>query len=131
MRAAGSGSGPSWLLARHPRFCFVLERTSGGGEGVAIGGFIMARTGPEVVSAGPWVVAPGAERAEALLLAVIAAAGPQSVRLGVLETNAEAVALIRRLGFEELRPSLRMAFGPPHNLALSGQLHAMGSPGRG
>lgn len=119
------------LLTAHPRFCFVLERRRTAGGGGAIDGFIMAKPEPEAVTAGPWVVAPGAEHPEALLQAVIKAAGAKDIRLGVLDKNAEAVVITRRLGFKELRASSRMAFGPPHELASSDRLYAIGSPGRG
>jgi ribosomal protein S18 acetylase RimI-like enzyme len=96
-----------------------------------LAGFIVGRRGRGVVSAGPWVVQPGLEH-PGDLLENLAVEASDSLRVGILETNSEAVATIRRYGFvEHPDPPWRMVLGPSEQLASSNQLYAIGSASKG
>ena len=113
-------------LALYPEFAKVVERR---GE---MAGFIMGRRGNGLVSAGPWIVQPGLERPADLLESLAAEAGCLKLRVGVLETNIEAVATCRRLGLAE-QPDApwRMVLGPSGRLGLSRLAYAIGSAAKG
>lgn len=113
-------------LALYPEFARVIKRR---GE---VAGFIMGRRGHGVVSAGPWIVRPGLERPADLVESLAAKAGGIKLRLGVLETNTEAVAICRRLGLPE-QPGApwRMVLGPSGRLGLSRLAYAIGSAAKG
>jgi ribosomal protein S18 acetylase RimI-like enzyme len=113
-------------LALYPEFAKVVERRG------KIAGFIMGRRGNGLVSAGPWIVQPGLERPADLLESLAAEAAGIKLRVGVLETNTEAVATCRRLGLAE-QPDApwRMVLGPSGRLGLSRLAYAIGSAAKG
>ena len=113
-------------LALYPEFSKVVERR---GE---IAGFILGRRGNGLVSAGPWIVQPGLERPADLLDSLAAEANGIELRVGVLETNIEAVATCRRLGLAE-QPGApwRMVRGLSGRLGLSRLAYAIGSASKG
>jgi ribosomal protein S18 acetylase RimI-like enzyme len=95
-------------------------------------GFIMGRRGNNVVSAGPWIVQPGLERPGDLLEGLATQLGDAKLRVGLLETNSEAAATLRRLGLtEHPDPPWRMVLGPLGHLGLSNQAYAIGSAAKG
>lgn len=113
-------------LACYPELCWILE------QGGQVAGFILGRRGPGLISAGPWVVWPGVERPESMLESLATEAGGSPLALGVLETNTQAVTLIRSLGLtEHPAPPWRMRLGSTGNLGDSDQCYAVGSPAKG
>lgn len=131
------GDDRSFFLRRRleafPRNCLVAER---GGE---IRGWIMARPGDALLAVGPWAaLAP--EEAAPLLEQLAGEHGTEALRIGVLETNSEAVRLLRAWpGLQEGIHSWRMVRGPA---AVAGEapgrhlgdhpaLYAIGSAAKG
>ena len=114
-----------------PELCLVSER-----EG-KISAFIMGRRGHSQISAGPWVVSPGVKRPGDLLESLALKVGNDDLSLGVLETNAEAVATLRAFGLtEHPMPPWRMALGrssphPSQSVGSPTQCFAIGSPAKG
>jgi ribosomal protein S18 acetylase RimI-like enzyme len=95
-------------------------------------GYIMAQPGIGVTSVGPWVMTVSAESSEELLESIASAAGDSWLRIGVLESNASAVTLLRSIGnLEETTPSFRMIFGQKTRVGISSQLYAIGSAAKG
>jgi hypothetical protein len=95
-------------------------------------GFIMGRRGNHLVSAGPWIVQPRLQRPSDLLESLAAEVGGAKLRVGLLETNSEAAATLRRLGLtEHPDPPWRMVLGPSNHLGLSNQAYAIGSAAKG
>ncbi len=115
-------------LSMEPELCQVLEKD--GGE---IAGFIMGRRIDDFVSIGPWVVQPGVERPGDMLESLAAEAGGEAVlRLGVLETNEEALATVRSFSFAERQdPPWRMVLGPSAPLGAAPGCFAIGSAAKG
>lgn len=112
-------------LSLHPELGQVMEQD---GE---IAGFIMGRRGNDVISAGPWIVQPGVERPGDLLESLAAEASSVKLRVGVLETNSEAAALLRHWLVEHPDPPWRMVLGPSGHLGSSNQAYAIGSAAKG
>lgn len=83
-------------LAAHADLCRV--RTRGDGR---IAGYVLGRRWAEGCQAGPWVQPPGLDEPAGLALSLAAASGGRPVVLGVLESNAAATALARRLPLQE------------------------------
>jgi predicted N-acetyltransferase YhbS len=103
-------------LAAHAGLCRV--RTHGG----RIAGYIMGRGWAEGCQAGPWVQDPDLDEPAGLLMSLAAAGGGRPLVMGVLESNAAAAALARRLPLRE-RPD------PPWRMVRGEMLPA--SPTRG
>ncbi len=102
-------------------------------ENEQIVGYIFGRRRSAVMWAGPWWVSPAAVDKAALLHTLARDAGELEINLGVLETNKEAVALLRSLAFQE-KPasSIRMIFGAgEEGVGLSPELYAIGTPAKG
>ncbi len=115
-----------YRFERFPRLCQTLVCDNG------IAGFIMGQPGHGVVTVGPWLVSDGSERTADLLIGLARESGALKLRIGVLETNPEAVALLRSLGsFEQTEPARRMVLGPDGNLGASAGLLAIGSAAKG
>ncbi|MFH1998420.1 MAG: GNAT family N-acetyltransferase [Planctomycetota bacterium] len=115
-----------YRLACFPRFCktiFIKDRISG---------FIMGQPGKGVVSIGPWLVSDKIRQPLDLLESMAVETGDTPLRIGVLETNGQALSLIRSLeGFTEMEPSWRMVLGEEGELGISEQLMAIGSAAKG
>lgn len=127
---AAFGADRSFFLARrlslYPALCRVLE------QGGRIAGYVMGRPAGAGVSAGPWVVGPGVERAADLLEALAPAGEMLEMSAGVLATNEAAVATLKGLGFAELDdPPWHMLRGEPAQLGASPQAYAVGTAGKG
>jgi predicted N-acetyltransferase YhbS len=91
---------------RFPRMCLVAER-----EG-RINGWIMARPGDGLLAVGPWATLVP-EDAASLLEHLASEHGTETLRIGVLEKNADAVRLLRSWpGLVEGIHSWRMVRGP-------------------
>jgi len=113
-------------LSLYPKLCKVLE------VGDEIAGYIMGRTGRDIVSIGPWVIQQSVVNPEKMLENIALEAGTLDLRLGVLETNTAAVETVRSLGFKPLQnPPWRMVLGLSGDLGSSNQCYAIGSPAKG
>jgi ribosomal protein S18 acetylase RimI-like enzyme len=113
-------------LALYPELCKVMEQ---GGE---MTGYIFGRRGYDVIGAGPWWVREDAARPEDLLYALAAEAGNTLIGIGVLETNARAVDLLRSLGLDEHpTPPWRMVSGVDGRLGAAPELYANGTSAKG
>lgn len=117
-------------LENNPGLCLVYE------QGGSIAGFIQGRrsdnpSGPGL-TAGPWVVSQAAENPLDLLDSLQACAQGAVLRVGVLESNAQAVALLERSGFTARADSpLHMLLGSDAALGQSPQCYAIGSSAKG
>jgi ribosomal protein S18 acetylase RimI-like enzyme len=110
----------------YPRLCKVLVTNED------ITAFIMGHHGNQIVSAGPWVVREGSEKAFDLIESLALESGDLDLRIGVLETNSEAVRAIRSSGtLKSQEPSWRMVLGEETSLASSDQCYAIGSAAKG
>ena len=115
-----------YRLGLFPRLCKVQIVA---GE---VAGYIMGQPGAGVVSVGPWVVADEVEHPLDLLESLAEEVGEDRLRIGVLESNASAVALLRSLPeLTETEPSWRMVLGPDAGLGAAPQLFAIGSAAKG
>jgi len=128
--AEGFGEDRSFFLERrrslHPGLARVLEQDG------RIAGFIFGMRCRGLVAAGPLVVRPGAEDPPALLAGLALETGGSPLRVGVLESNARAVAAFRSLtGLAEQPGSWRMVLGPSDRLGNSPLCWAVGSPAKG
>jgi ribosomal protein S18 acetylase RimI-like enzyme len=107
---------------KHPELARVCERN---GE---IVGYIMAQTGHGVISAGPWVADDSACNPLDLLHDLSCHTGDSKLRIGVLDTNRDAVSRLRAIDtLEETIPCRRMVLGPECNLGCSNRLYALAS----
>ncbi|MEW5869241.1 MAG: GNAT family N-acetyltransferase [Chloroflexota bacterium] len=117
-------------LEHNPGLCLVYE------QGGVVAGFVQGRrsdspSGPGV-TAGPWVVSERVENPLDLLEGLQACAPGALLRLGVLETNIQAVALLERSGFTARADSpLHMLLGSDAALGQSPQCCAIGSSAKG
>ena len=113
-------------LALFPGLCFVFESDG------RITGYAMGRPGVGVVSVGPWASRGSDADALSLLGAVALRAGPERLRLGVLEANPRAVRVVRSCAdMEEQTPCWRMVLGSHDRLGIHADLIAMGSAAKG
>ncbi len=113
-------------LALYPELCWILERKD------EIAGFILGRRGQGQVSAGPWVMGPGTGRPGDLLECLALEVGDEDLSLGILDTNAHAVAALGAFGLAEHPESpWRMALGPPGPYGSPAHCFAIGSPAKG
>jgi predicted N-acetyltransferase YhbS len=101
-------------------------------NGERLDGFIMGQPGHGVVTGGPWFVADESTDPLVLLRALAHRCEDQRLRVGMLETNVSATAMMRSLQtFEETEPSRRMVLGPDLGLGTSPRLYAVGTPAKG
>jgi ribosomal protein S18 acetylase RimI-like enzyme len=114
-------------LDHYPDLCLVLD------WGHGITGFVMGRRGRTTISAGPCIVASGAEDAGQLLQGLATGCPPAApVWAGVLESNRAAVVLMGSLGLEQAPvSSWRMCRGTPWEAGPSSLEFAIGSPAKG
>ena len=116
----------TYRLSQYPELCNVLEC---GGE---ITSFVMGRYGDKIIALGPWCARSEAKHPERLLEAVAATSDGCRLKLGILETNKEAIEAVRSLGFTELlTPPWRMVLGSSGKLGSSRQALAIASPAMG
>jgi ribosomal protein S18 acetylase RimI-like enzyme len=113
-------------LSLYPRLCLLLE-----GEG-RIDGFVLARQGRSCISVGP-VVTSSASADPALLLSGLAGeTGDTELRLGVLDVNPSAIAMLEAFGLERSPASpWRMILGESPLPGDPSLAHAIGSPAKG
>ena len=109
----------------NPRLCMVLEIENN------IAGYILGSPRKDSVRIGPWVMNQHLDKAEELLRAFAKQTEIQSVQLGVLETNVQAIHLMRKLDFTETSFSWRMGKGDLGNIEFSKGMYAIHSPARG
>ncbi len=113
-------------LETFPQLCLVEMKNE------LLVGYIMGQPGHGVVSVGPWLVTDSSPDPLGLLRALAEACGNQRLRIGVLESNRAATALLRsQSALTETEPSIRMVLGPDCGLGASAQLYAIGAPSKG
>jgi ribosomal protein S18 acetylase RimI-like enzyme len=116
----------AYRLRLFPELCHVMI------EDDKLKGFILGRRGEGWAAVGPWVMARHARDPIRLLASLANAAGAATLSLGVLDTNHDAVELIRSLGFTLREDSpWRMALGPSSDLGASPQCLAVGTAAKG
>ena len=95
-------------------------------------GYIMGLAAGDLIAVGPWVVDSGSFPPLTLLQSMALSAGGALMRIGILEFNPKAAALLRTLGsFREQDHSWRMAMGAREDLGTSEACFAIGSPAKG
>ena len=124
------GADRSFFLRRKwslfPKLCRVVEHE---GE---VAGYIFGWRGKGMLALGPWVVLPQIDRPDSLLESLASETPDAKVTLGVLESNVQAVNLLRSLGFTEGKtPPWRMVLGPSQRLGDSPCCYGLGSPAKG
>jgi ribosomal protein S18 acetylase RimI-like enzyme len=112
------------FAALYPELGFVRENRDG------ICGYIMAKPGQELLVVGPW--AEWGENSAHLLEHLAAASGAGVFRIGVLESNEKATALIRSIaGLVETHYCWFMGRGESRRLGNHPALYAIGSGAKG
>jgi len=108
----------------YPQLCFVSERSR-------LLGYIMARKTQEAHWIGPWI-SGDSETAESLLhVCVEAMEGETELRLGMPAPSGDGVSLVRELGFELTRKSVRMVLGKRHHSVNTVGVYGIGGPEKG
>jgi ribosomal protein S18 acetylase RimI-like enzyme len=114
------------ILERCPEFCFIAEQD---GELV---GYLLARPGQGVLSVGPWALRPEQPHPLALLEQLALVVPFERLRIGVLETNQLAAALLRSTpGLAEGQACWRMLLGEGNSPGEHKWLYAVGSAAKG
>ncbi|TFG30336.1 GNAT family N-acetyltransferase [Candidatus Thorarchaeota archaeon] len=108
-----------------PEYCKILEIDE------EIQGFIMGSRGTSSTRIGPWVMNNHSPISENLLLALAESGSGSPLKIGVLETNNEALNILRKHGFRETSYSWRMLYGENTEATLSDHLYAICCPARG
>jgi len=124
------GADRSFFIKRRlllfPQLCLIQTDEN------RITGFIMGQPGNEVVTVGPWFVGNESIDPRVLLHTLAHNCSGQKLRMGILESNAPAAALMRSLKtFKETESSWRMVLGPDIGLGGSPGLYAVGTPAKG
>ena len=109
----------------YPEFSRVIERD---GE---IRGFVMGSWSGSAMRIGPWVMRTHDDFTERLLREFAGMTTSNTFKIGVLESNVQAVRLLKQNGFEERSYSWRMVYGKDTEATLSNHLYAIFSPARG
>lgn len=113
-------------LSLYPDLFFLLER------GDRIRGYIAAQPGDGVITVGPWASLDSEQEAGVLLRHLACKVNEAPLRIGVLESNSDAVELIRSFrSLEEKEACWRMAMGSSDRLGMSNDLYAIGAPSKG
>lgn len=113
-------------LERFPEYCRALRRDG------HLTGYVMAWSGHDVVTVGPWVAHSDEAQPELLLHSLATMTGDLPLRFGVLESNTRAVALLRSIsGMKETIPCMRMLRGVDDSLGVSLASLAVGAPATG
>jgi GNAT superfamily N-acetyltransferase len=111
---------------RYPELSFIAR------PGEMLFGYLFASPGEGVISVGPWAMLPKLAPPLALLEHLSEVVPGELLRIGVLESNQSAVALLRAtLGLTENEPSWRMVLGDEQWPGSSEWLYAIGSPAKG
>ncbi len=113
------------IIKQFPELCKVLE------DEREIKGFVMGSRRGNFTRIAPCVVKDGAVEAALLIKAVSTQSPKALLRLGVLESNIEAVIMLKRLGFTVVSASYRMVQGNPNEISFSNGMYAIGSPAKG
>jgi ribosomal protein S18 acetylase RimI-like enzyme len=96
-----------------------------------IHGFIMGSRSGNSVRIGPWVMNTQAEFAEQLLLEFAEIVEGNTLKIGVLESNVQALKLLGQYDFKERSHSWRMLYGESTEATMSDHLYAICCPARG
>lgn len=114
------------LFERHPNLCCVAEIDG------QVAGYILARPGVGLLTIGPWAASERLGNPAALLENIAHQAAGLRLRIGVLEDNQAAVALLRSYpGLEEGEYSWRMALGGSARLGNHPHLYTIGTAAKG
>jgi ribosomal protein S18 acetylase RimI-like enzyme len=114
------------FAALHPELAFVRE----GGGGIC--GYILAKPGQELKAVGPWADWDPGKGSAHLLEHLAAASGAGTFRIGVMESNAKAVSLLRSfVGLAETPYCWFMGRGASARLGNHPALYAIGSGAKG
>ena len=108
-----------------PEYCKVLEINN------EIQGFIMGSKSGNSIRVGPWVMNNHSQKGKDLLSTIAESAKGNSLKLGVLEGNNEALNVLGKHGFEESSHSWRMLYGKDTEVTTSNHLYAIFHPARG
>jgi ribosomal protein S18 acetylase RimI-like enzyme len=113
-------------LKQYPQLCLVQE------DGTKMIGYILGRMGRQDIHIGPWISAPANHSPQNLLESIALQVGDQTLRLGVLENNPQAVKLLESLGFSgQADPPVRMVLGESEHPGRAEWAFAAGSPAKG
>jgi len=113
-------------FSKHPELSYVLEFDD------ELRGFIMGRYNKQgALRIGPWVMDSHIPEAEELLMAIASESSVDLSKIGVLETNTNALDIIKRHGFKETSFSWRMLYGNETKATLSNHLYAICGADRG
>ena len=108
-----------------PEYCKILEIDE------EIKGFIMGRRSGVSIKIGPWVMNNHSPKSENLLLALAESASGNTLKIGMLESNNEALKILKKYGFKETSYSWRMLYGENTEATMSDHLYAICCPARG
>ena len=112
-------------FSEYPELARVIEKDD------EIQGFIMGSCSGSSVRIGPWVMNAHNELAEQLLLEFAGIVEGTTLKIGILESNVQALQLLGRHGFKERSHSWRMLYGEDIEATLSDHLYAICCPARG
>jgi len=95
-------------------------------------GYIMAKRGLNETKIGPWMCDPKqTEIAEELLKAILNEANGMKVWVGVPSGNKKAVDILRKHGFVDQTPSIRMYYGELDYAGVVNGIFGIGAPEKG
>jgi ribosomal protein S18 acetylase RimI-like enzyme len=111
--------------SKHPELSFVLD------DDDELLGYIMGSYSGQTLRVGPWVMHNHSPNSNNLLLALAEASSTNLMKIGVLETNKDTLAILKKYGFKEMSFSWRMLYGKDTDATQSNHLYAIGGPDRG
>lgn len=113
-------------LALYPELCSVALVNE------TLAGIALGRRATDWVSAGPWIVTPALDHPEDLVASLLPPGATVFIGMGILETNAPALAAARALGLaEQPDPPWRMVHGVDAGLGQSPMCYAIGTAAKG
>jgi ribosomal protein S18 acetylase RimI-like enzyme len=112
-------------FSAYPEFALVIEQDG------KLQGFIMGSRSGSSLRIGPWVMDNQNEGAEHLLMEFAGLESGTPLKIGVLESNKQAIKLLDQYGFKLRSHSWRMLYGKDTEVTLSNHLYAIFSPVRG